>query len=85
MPLQNKFSVAVSLAFLALFTLAGCIPVRNEPVIIWTDRAEMASYVELFNSQQQKTQALVVYKSPLVSALRQKMKSTRMSLSAPGS
>ncbi len=69
MPLQNKFSVAVSLAFLALFTLAGCIPVRNEPVIIWTDRAEMASYVELFNSQQQKTQAVVVYKSPLVSAL----------------
>ena len=67
--MQKHFSAAVSLVFLVLFALAGCMPVQNKPVIIWTDRAEVASYVELFNAQQTKAQAVIVYKSPLINAL----------------
>ena len=67
--MQNKLFAAVSLSLLALLAFTGCVPIRSKPVIIWTDRAEMASYAELFNSQQKKTQAVVVYKSPLISAL----------------
>ena len=67
--LQRKTLTAVSLILLALIAFTGCMPVRNKPVIIWTDRPEMASYVELFNSQQQGAQAVVVYKSPLVSSI----------------
>lgn len=53
----------------AMLAFAGCADRRAKPVIIWTDRAEIASYVELFNAQQPKTRAVVVYKSSLVSAL----------------
>lgn len=68
-PLQNKAVAAVSCIFLVLCTLTGCNVRREKPIIIWTDRAEIASYVELFNARQTKAQAVVVYKSPLVSAL----------------
>lgn len=70
-PLQTALhaKLAITAILLVLFLTVGCKPPRNKPVIIWTDRPELASYTELFNSTQKSTQAVVVYKSSLVSAL----------------
>lgn len=51
---------ALILTSLPLFS-AACS--RNEnPVIIWTDRAEFASCMELFNSSHENTKVVVIYK-----------------------
>ena len=56
--------------------LAICLPAlcllscgRAEPVIIWTDRAEIVSYVEFFNVAQNKAKAVVVYKDKVALSL----------------
>ena len=69
--MHNKFFAAVTTIVLSLTAAltVSCAAERAKPVIIWTDRPELASYVELFNAQQDSAQAVVVYKSPLVSAL----------------
>lgn len=50
--------------------LASCSPTseRNNPIVIWTDNEEMASYVELFNATHD-TKAVIVYKREAVRAL----------------
>ena len=47
--------------------LASCG--NSSPVVIWTDRPEIVSYVEFFNVAQNKAKAVVVYKEKLASAL----------------
>ena len=47
--------------------LASCG--NSSPVIIWTDRPEIVSYVEFFNVAQNKAKAVVVYKDKLAVSL----------------
>ena len=58
--------------FLLTVFFASCAA-RERPVVIWTDRAEFASYVEQFNNGQDAlkdgTKAIVVYKERLSEAL----------------
>ena len=70
-PLQTALHAkfAITAILLVLLVATGCKPPRSKPVIIWTDRPELASYTELFNSHQKDTQAVVVYKSSLINAL----------------
>ncbi|MCR4790677.1 MAG: hypothetical protein K5839_06320, partial [Treponemataceae bacterium] len=37
----------------------------SEPIVIWTNKAEVVSYVELFNASQNESKAVVVYKDNL--------------------
>lgn len=53
---------AVLFALLSLFSLSGCKNEQVKPAIIWTDRPEMASYVELFNATHDNAKAIVIYK-----------------------
>lgn len=73
--LANKKNIAFK-AILILITMTavmcfgtGCRRSSSKPVIIWTDRAEFASYVESFNTSQSHAKAVVVYKAHLVSSL----------------
>lgn len=51
----------------SLLTFISCGASR--PVVIWTDRPEVVSYVEFFNVAQNKAKAVVVYKEKLASSL----------------
>ncbi|MCR4822506.1 MAG: hypothetical protein K5873_06505 [Treponema sp.] len=53
------------LSLLFLFTSCG----KKNPVVIWTDRPEIVSYVEFFNVAQDKAKAVVVYKERLAVSL----------------
>ncbi len=53
---------------LLLSCLASCSN-NKEPVIIWTDRQEFASYAELFNASQDAVKVVVAYKEDPVEAL----------------
>lgn len=56
-------------ALLALcFLLGACSRGREDPVIIWSDRAELASYIELFNASHD-IKAVLVYKDGLSRSL----------------
>ena len=64
---QNKSKLAKSLqgillAFVGFFSFS-CNSAYENPVIIWTNRSEFASYVELFNASQNDCKAIVVYKN----------------------
>ena len=50
-----------------VISLASCG--SSSPVIIWTDRPEIVSYVEFFNVAQNKAKAVVVYKDKLAVSL----------------
>lgn len=52
---------------LSVFSFLSCG--NSSPVVIWTDRPEIVSYVEFFNVAQNKAKAVVVYKEKLASAL----------------
>lgn len=45
---------------LCLFT--SCFSNSREPVVVWTNRQEFASYAELFNASQDEVKVVVVYK-----------------------
>ena len=66
--LRTSFFAAIFI-FCGLFF--GCKTQDNSPdtFIIWTDREEFVSYSELFNSIQDKTKAVIVYKKRLASSL----------------
>lgn len=66
--LRTSFFAAIFI-FCGLFF--GCKTQDNSPdtFIIWTDREEFVSYSELFNSIQDKTKAIIVYKKRLASSL----------------
>lgn len=63
---RGTVCAAALLAFTAT-TLIGCGR-QQTPVVIWTDRAELASYTELFNADG-KAKAVVVYKDRLADSL----------------
>lgn len=65
---KGRAARAITLALCATLFF-GCAADRAKPVVIWTDRAELVRYVELFNARQQTERAIVVYKSPLANAL----------------
>ncbi|MBQ2464927.1 MAG: hypothetical protein II507_08085, partial [Treponema sp.] len=50
------FCLAVTLIF------SSCGNKKNEPLIIWTDIPEFASYAELFNKEHNDAKAVVVFK-----------------------
>lgn len=57
---------AACLAAAVVFLGVSCS--SSAPVVIWTDRPEIVSYVEFFNVSQRKAKAVVVYKEkPAVS------------------
>ncbi len=58
--------ITVSACF--LIPLASCSNSRDNPVIIWTDRAELASYAELFNATHD-TKVVVIYKKDTARSL----------------
>lgn len=59
------------LFFLPIFLFFVSCGIKQKPVVIWTDRAEFASYVEIFNSSGQEggTKAIVIYKEKLAESL----------------
>lgn len=63
---QSKFNFSKSLLFF-LFCIVGflcfsCNSPYEKPIIIWTNKSEFASYVELFNASQDYCKAIVIYK-----------------------
>lgn len=58
-------------AFLTGFFFTGCNlkSEKTDTFVIWTDRKEFVSYTELFNSIQDKTKAIVVFKDRLALSL----------------
>ena len=67
---MSMFLRACFFAFVC-FCFSGCKAQNQVPdsFIIWTDRAEFVSYCELFNSVQDKTKAVVVFKERLALSL----------------
>ena len=64
----NRAARAIALALCAALCF-GCAQERNKPVVIWTDRPELALCAELFNARQTDGRAVVVYKPSLAGAL----------------
>ena len=62
-------ALLMALCVVQLLLLASCARSYDRPVVIWTDRAEIVSYVELFNASQDRVKAVVVYKERLANAL----------------
>lgn len=52
-----------------LIFLVSCTGNLKEPVVIWTNRQEFASYAELFNVVQETVKVVVVYKENPVTSL----------------
>ena len=70
--MKKIFRFAIKNIFIFLFPLSvfsflSCG--NSSPVVIWTDRPEIVSYVEFFNVAQNKAKAVVVYKEKLASSL----------------
>jgi ABC-type glycerol-3-phosphate transport system substrate-binding protein len=51
-----------SAAMLGFFLFFSCAVQYKKSLIIWTNRPELASYIELFNASQDKVKAIAVYK-----------------------
>lgn len=61
--------LTISLGLLASLALSGCSR-KGEPIaIIWTNRAEFASYAELFNKSQSRYRVVVEYRENPAGAL----------------
>lgn len=61
-------ALTAALAIIPLFFCA-CDDSPTSTITIWTDKAEIASYAELFNASHDKTKAVVVYKERLSASL----------------
>lgn len=68
MNLENKKFLAVIAALISLL-LASCKNSGSKPLIIWTDNAEIVSYVELFNATHEDISAFAVYKNEAARSL----------------
>ena len=68
MNLENKKFLAVIAALISLL-LASCKNSGSKPLIIWTDNAEIVSYVELFNATHEDISAFAVYKDEAARSL----------------
>ena len=53
-----------------MLMLSSCSFLYTKPVVIWTNRSELASYAELFNAQQNKVRAVIIYKENPAETLR---------------
>lgn len=63
---QSKKFFLVFLIFWFTFAFFSC---SSKNIVIWTDRAEVVSCAELFNSSSKNVKAVVVYKENLASSL----------------
>ena len=59
------------LVFLVIGVLSSCAFESNSTIILWTDKPEMAAYVEEFNSTQNNYRIEIVYKKQPETALAQ--------------
>lgn len=62
---NGVFSLVLLIAGLSAFSCSSA----STPLVIWTDRPELVSYVEFFNVTQNKAKAVVVYKNNLPMSL----------------
>lgn len=66
---KTKFSFLLAFSLVGLFYSCSSSVKNSATFIIWTDRQEIVSYTELFNSLQNKIKAVVVYKPRLSNSL----------------
>lgn len=52
----------------AITVITGCSS-KNQPLVIWTDNVEFASYTELFNASQKDIKAVCIYKENILDSL----------------
>lgn len=58
--------------FILIATLSFCLiscGEKRKTITVWTDKAEMASYLELFNVEMSDVKAVIVYKEQLATSL----------------
>lgn len=65
----NGLILISTIVMAAAFFLTGCHNQFSKPIVIWTDRAELASYTEVFNTSQTRAKAVIVYKTNIASSL----------------
>ena len=58
------------LSITAALLCCSCAELYTQPVVIWTNSSEFAAYAELFNAQQHKARAVVMYKENPAESLR---------------
>lgn len=66
---KNKLFTIIFLFFSLIFFSCSNNSSKYDKFILWTDREEFVSYAEFFNSIQDKTKIVVVYKERLASSL----------------
>lgn len=66
---RNKVSKQAVKIFSVLFASFLFFSCASKNIVIWTDRAEVVSCAELFNTTHEKLKAVVVYKENLAAAL----------------
>ncbi|AEE17515.1 extracellular solute-binding protein [Treponema brennaborense] len=66
---RQRAAAAFTLAFAAAFGCVSCTVGKADPVIVWTNRQELVSYAELFNSVQNETKVFIVYKDAPVESI----------------
>jgi ABC-type glycerol-3-phosphate transport system substrate-binding protein len=59
---SRKAAVACAFAALCVLLFFSCAVTHKKPLIIWTNRPEFASYIELFNTSQSAVKAIAIYK-----------------------
>ncbi len=56
--------------FLPLLTIpTGCSSEQDNEITVWTDRAEIVSYAEVFNANSRNTKVIVIYKDRLAQSI----------------
>jgi len=59
----NRLFTAVTVLILAV--ISGCSTDSQDVITVWTDRAEIVSYSEVFNAQKKNIKVVVIYKDKL--------------------
>lgn len=63
--MRRFFFILLSVLTLGLSSCGN----KGKTIIVWTDKAEMASYIELFNVESQDVKVIIVYKDALATSL----------------
>lgn len=63
--MKKIFSIFISLFLLVLFSCSKGV----ENIVVWTDKAELASFCEMFNAEQNEIKVIIVYKEQIATAL----------------
>jgi len=66
---KARATIFFTCLIIILGALSSCKISKKRTVIIWTDRPEIASYVEYFNVSQDRAKAVAVYKPRLATSL----------------